>query len=536
MTAPPGSRPDLAWPIIDVVALLLACLAYMWRTPRRQWVNVLPIAILLGSLLCRIPQVLVQNEQTRVDFWRAEQALMLGGLAAFGMVLERRLHNLQLQVFLRMNVIAIVVATLLVLFFMQTERKQLLALEEMHVQDMAEFLRGQILEAYQEHKTADEVFSNPEIVRRVVADFGSLPDLRNVRILYRGRVMQMTIDENGTVDQNLRSVSDPSPVAKARERLATVVSMSVYSGRRFLGRVELDETTATIDAAIARQVRSIFWAFTALVAVSAILIAVTVSDANRTLVRQGEEIQRKTSELAQAGKLASVGQLAGGVAHEINNPAAIIIMRAQYLQAVAGHELSGDCEEGLKVIENQAQRISSIVKDLLTFSRPSPLEVRQVNISSLLGESVSLVAPRCRASQIDVKCELQKHVLGTQADPERLKQVFVNILNNAIDATPSGGRITATTGLDGHHVFARISDTGCGISQDHLARLFDPFFTTKAPGSGTGLGLSISYGLIRDHGGDIRVESAVGKGATFTVILPLRGGGDRVDGANPDRG
>jgi two-component system NtrC family sensor kinase len=228
-------------------------------------------------------------------------------------------------------------------------------------------------------------------------------------------------------------------------------------------------------------------------------------------------------QLLHAAKLASVGQLADGIAHEINNPAGIILTRSEYLASVIKErEALSSIHEDIEAIRRQARRIAEIVGSLLTFSRPSKLQVRRLDLNTLLTECLALLSPKFYGQKVEMHCDLDKSLPQVSGDADRLEQVFINILNNAIEAMPQGGRLAVRTGVNaGRNVYVQVSDTGLGITEEDLKKVFDPFFTTKQPGRGTGLGLSVSYGIIRDHGGRIEVSSVPGRGTTFKVILPL---------------
>lgn len=263
-----------------------------------------------------------------------------------------------------------------------------------------------------------------------------------------------------------------------------------------------------------------------------ILISLRVREAGHTIERQKKQLDLANQQLLQAAKLAGVGELASGMAHEINNPVGIILGRTDYILATQP-ELSLEAKEDLQVVRNQAERVASTVRTLLTFARPSPLTIQRVDLPQLLEQVIDLEAPRCNKAAVVIERSPFCRIPAIQADPDRLQQVFVNIMNNAIDAMPRGGRlgITVING-GGGQVTVNISDTGEGISEENQARIFDPFFTTKPAGKGTGLGLAVSYGIIRDHGGEIRVKSSPGRGSTFSVILPAENNGHERNGTN----
>lgn len=245
------------------------------------------------------------------------------------------------------------------------------------------------------------------------------------------------------------------------------------------------------------------------------------------------DLKRSQAQLLRAAKLAAVGELAAGVAHEINNPAGIILMRAGQL-AQALDNAPAQTAEDLEAIRRQVEKISRIVSGLLTFaqrtepSRPMvPLQVNEV-----AQRTAQLMDDMLRSRHVDVVLSLAD-LPAVRADGARLEQVLLNLINNAIDAMPEGGRMTFGTDVGtGEHadsIAIYVEDTGYGIPAEQLSRVFDPFFTTKEPGQGTGLGLSVSYAIVEQHGGRLEVASQAGQGSRFTVYLPLDGGSEAPD-------
>ena len=227
------------------------------------------------------------------------------------------------------------------------------------------------------------------------------------------------------------------------------------------------------------------------------------------------------TQLAQADKLSSIGLLAAGVAHEINTPLAVISSYAQML----AKQLRGDARLGpvLDKITQQSFRAAEIANGLLNFSRTSTTEFRSTDLNQVVRDTLSLLEHQFKTAQILVDLDLAEELPPIHGNPGKLQQVFLNLLLNAKNAMPGGGRLTIAT-LVNSHVEAVISDSGSGIAPENLKRIYDPFFTTKnMPGDrrGTGLGLSVSYGIIQEHAGKIHVESAVGSGTTFHLEFPL---------------
>ncbi len=230
--------------------------------------------------------------------------------------------------------------------------------------------------------------------------------------------------------------------------------------------------------------------------------------------------------LAQhSGKLASIGRLAAGVAHEINNPLAIIDQKAGLVIDIM--EMSGDFAEkeklGLQVqgIVDAAARCKTITHRLLGFARRMDISFEQVEINKLLEDVLSFVSKEALYRNIKVKKQYAANITRINSDRGQLQQIFLNIINNAIDAMEEMGTVTIETREAAKGIEVEIRDTGPGIPPHVIKHIFDPFFTTKKPGQGTGLGLSITYGLVKKLGGEITVRSELGKGASFLVSLPL---------------
>ena len=229
-----------------------------------------------------------------------------------------------------------------------------------------------------------------------------------------------------------------------------------------------------------------------------------------------DELERR---LVQADKLSSIGLLAAGVAHEVNTPLAVISTYAQML----AKQISGD-EQKFKLLDKIAKqtfRASEIVNSLLSFSRTSPTEFVEVDLNKVIRETLTLIEHQLEKASIEVKLTLETGLPGVKANSGKLQQVFLNQFLNARDAMESGGTLAVRTWNEDGFARIEVADSGQGISPEHLERIYDPFFTTKGSRKGTGLGLSVTYGIVREHGGAIRVESRPGAGARFHVELPL---------------
>ncbi|MBI9079938.1 MAG: GHKL domain-containing protein [Pseudodesulfovibrio sp.] len=238
------------------------------------------------------------------------------------------------------------------------------------------------------------------------------------------------------------------------------------------------------------------------------------------------EKEMMNEQVIETGKLASVGELAAGIAHEINNPVAIMVEEAGWIQDLLDEGLGVDdnnreVQRALTQIRNQGIRCKDITHKLLSFARKIDPTVKPVFLNELVQEIVDLCEQRSKFASVHIETSLSGSIPQVAASPSELQQVFLNLINNAIDAMePGGGNLDIKTRNDDGMVMVSIEDTGCGIPKANLQRIFDPFFTTKAVGKGTGLGLSIIYGIVNKMGGEITVKSAVGKGSIFSIRLP----------------
>jgi two-component system NtrC family sensor kinase len=235
--------------------------------------------------------------------------------------------------------------------------------------------------------------------------------------------------------------------------------------------------------------------------------------------RMVETLVETQQKLVHQEKLASVGQLAAGVAHEINNPLGSILLLSDVMYKETQERDSH--REDLEMIIKETTRCKNIVSDLLNFSRQQQVLAQQTDLHDLMEKTIQETEIRPAFEGVQIIRQFSPDLPIIQADPDQLQQVFTNLLNNAAEAMEGGGTITLTTrSVDSQWVEIKISDTGIGISEENLGKLFTPFFTTKALGKGTGLGLSIVYGIIKMHRGQIHVSSQVGVGTTFTITLP----------------
>ncbi len=258
---------------------------------------------------------------------------------------------------------------------------------------------------------------------------------------------------------------------------------------------------------------------------------IAIQAAHRELLDLNENLERRVQErtealalsekqIAQADKLASIGQLSSGIAHEINNPLGVIL---GYTQLLTRAETPGTQRyEDLKIIEKHVKNCKAIVADLLNFARSPKPHNAHVDIHDIIEDALVFAAHQGDAPHLEFVREYDRSVPTLYIDEKKIKQVLINLVMNARHASGNKGIIRIATVFDAAagQLLIRVRDNGYGIEKKNMSRIFDPFFTTKPTGEGTGLGLAVSYGIVKNHGGNISVASTPGKGAEFTVMLP----------------
>ena len=267
----------------------------------------------------------------------------------------------------------------------------------------------------------------------------------------------------------------------------------------------------------------LFWG--SLVALFTYFIAQRMSTRFEEVILQKDKM---SDQVVEAGRLASIGELAAGIAHEINNPVAIMVEEAGWIQDLleednpATRDNMTEFKRASTHIESQGERCKEITQKLLSFARKTDPTKMELDIGELIKEIITLVDQKTRYANVQIETDLDPSLPQVLASSTEVQQVLLNLLNNSVDAMDtSGGRINITTELNNQNIVIKIADNGTGIAQANLSRIFDPFYTTKPVGKGTGLGLSICYGIIKKMGGEIEVQSAKGKGTSFFIHLPI---------------
>ncbi|HTY23799.1 MAG TPA: ATP-binding protein [Desulfomonilaceae bacterium] len=266
------------------------------------------------------------------------------------------------------------------------------------------------------------------------------------------------------------------------------------------------------------------------------IVAIVISSlvlSNRTARRIAHEAHEKRAineQLIETGKLAALGELAAGVAHEVNNPLGMMLQEAGWMQDLLEEEdirswpTLDEFTRSLSRLQTQGRRCKEITHKLLSFARKTDPTIKKAQLNDLIQEVVDLSEQRARYSNVKINTNLEEELPTVSISTSEVQQVLLNMINNSLDAIGNkGGIINVTSRLDDNYAVVEVSDNGPGIAQADLTRIFEPFFTTKPVGKGTGLGLSICYGIVKRMGGEIKVESEVGVGTTFHIYFPLPG-------------
>ncbi len=249
------------------------------------------------------------------------------------------------------------------------------------------------------------------------------------------------------------------------------------------------------------------------------LLSQSFNEMSRKMAADIEQLRHLNEQLVRTEKLAAMGTLSAGVAHEINNPLASISSLIQMIQK--NGELDKQSGEKLELIQTQIRRITQVTKDMMDFARVRPAARTEVNINKIIEKSLRLASFDKSFQKLTLEQNIDNEIGCVFADTDQLQQVFLNLFLNARDAMPDGGKLSITTKQDSNTIKIEIIDTGSGIGKEDTEKIFDPFYTTKSPGSGTGLGLAVCYGIITAHHGTIEARSISGKGSIFSISLPI---------------
>ncbi len=365
-----------------------------------------------------------------------------------------------------------------------------------------------------------EVATNGGGVPRAIA--GRNADLE-AEALRRLRQATREFDQGGIVESGVVDI------IKGSEFLATFfVADKKSDGRpeRIIGELVLDFQGTDVGSGGMEVVSRNFQVLATAAAngIERILLEKDLQAQARELAEASRKMEESQRQLFHSHRLATVGRLAAGAAHEINNPLTIISLNLQIMERLfdQGESSLAEIRHRLRVISGQEQRISRIIGELMGFARPSQPKLEATDIAKIMKDVLMVIGDRVSMTRIAVENRIPDDLPKVYVDGGQIEQVFMNLLINANHAMPDGGTITLGGEVDRkNRVALTIADTGTGISQENLAKIFDPFFTTKKEGEGTGLGLAICHSIVEHNGGALQVQSQEGEGTTFTVRLPV---------------
>jgi signal transduction histidine kinase len=460
-------------------------------------------------------------------FWNLEKFTFWAALFLLALAIGEMSTNLFDIVFIRIQIAFLILASLIILVVTGTERTEYLTELRNRGQSLGTFIAAGLESGARQGHTLARTLSREDLLGRIATDFGNLPELVAIQIADSAESVTLEIDLNGQIREVVSNTPDRDVLRfQDQDQYVLIDSFLENRGDQTSARIQLYGSREHVDRYTRRRIVLIFGLFTGAVALATIMIGLVVHHAQRMLQKQEEEIRARQEELAMASKMSVLGELAGTVAHEVNTPATTILSRASFLlNKWKKVGLPRETEEDLGAIVEQAQRVARITASLLGFSRRHVFEITSVSVCEVIERSVNLIAEDLERRSININIRGCPCAYPVAGDANALVQVFVNLLHNAIDASPEGKSLSIEVSkVDGDHekVHIRLSDAGVGIPEEHLTRIFVPFFTTKQMGRGTGLGLSVVYGIITEHRGSIKVESQEGKGTTFYIELPSR--------------
>jgi signal transduction histidine kinase len=517
-------RTDIVLDLLNLLLVGYALICFHRRPLGKHNFAVGALLILLAALALHLASYAEVSARASKVAWNIEQFAWSLALFTFALAIGETGRDLFDRVFVGLQLTFILLASLMILVITQTEKTEYLASIRARSDELAEFVRANVDYLAREDERLPTIIDREDFLQRAMLGFGHIPELKIVRISAGGDLVAFEVGEAGEINQTIRKTGAPvntPPRLDVRKYFLIKTVPLLDAGP---GAVEFYGTREVLDRHIRKRIIIIFSLFTGMVVLSTFMIGLVVRGASETIQKQAREIEETQQQLMQASKLAAIGQLAAGVAHEVNNPATTILSRASFLVSEAETSLSSSEREDLEAIVNQAERIAHITDNLLLFSRPQVRRLKPVAIDRVIEESLLPVYQLLSEGRILIEKDVRDGLAPVLADEQALGRAFENLYRNAIDAMPDGGTLAIRATRDGEQsdcLRIEVSDTGVGISSENLERIFDPFFTTKEVGKGTGLGLSIAHGIIKEHGGSITVDSIPGQKTTFRIMMPV---------------
>lgn len=504
------------------IGLIALTVVHFYRTPlggRRYAAGALALVLAAASL--HLLSSLNWGDRASLIFWNSEQFGWSVSLFTCALAIGETSRDLFDKVFVRLQITFILLASLMLLVITQSEKADYFASIRGRADQLAELIRADVDSLRQQNESLSALVNRGDLTK-AIGDFDNLPELKIVRINADSQLAMIEISDNGQIHSTVtnRQATSPLPLLDAQDYF---LIHALPLKTTLTGEVAFYGTREFLDQHIRRRIVLIFSLFTVTVALSTLLIGLVVRDASVTIRGQAREIEKAHEQVCQSSKLAAIGELAAGVAHEVNNPATTILSLSSFWVAQNGGKAIAVDHEDLKELMTQAHRIARITNSLLEFSRPQILAMETLPLSDVIDGSLRLIADLLTKNQISIKRNLPREVIHIRGDADSLIRALENLYRNAIDAMPNGGVLSLDASWEDasrQKVRLEIADTGLGIRKDDLARVFDPFFTTKEVGKGTGLGLSIVHGIITEHQGTINIASQIGEGTTFRIVLP----------------
>jgi putative nucleotidyltransferase with HDIG domain len=367
---------------------------------------------------------------------------------------------------------------------------------------------------------------------------GALQDLRiGITEGEKGEGVARADIETEAIDLLARANLDPDSIGRSASGMINVMAGAKFLAAFFvsdngshlhaepiLGELVVDfadshEISGAGFALLQRNFESL--ALAASSAIERLLLETDLTQQTREMAETTRKMEESQRQLFHSHRLATVGRLAAGAAHEINNPLTIISLNLQLMERLLDQQDTAALKERLRVVAGQEERIAKIIHDLMSFARPTQPKFASSSVAGIVARVLSVLGDRISLTHTQIKNNLAAELPAVMVDPLQIEQVFMNLFINANQAMPKGGEITIEGAPAGNHLEIRVSDTGKGIEPKDLNKIFDPFFTTKKEGEGTGLGLAICHSIVEHNGGFLRVQSLVDRGTTFLVNLPL---------------
>jgi signal transduction histidine kinase len=505
--------------------LIAFTLVNLYRSPlggRRYAAGALALVFVAASL--HLISSLNLGNKASLVFWNLEQFGWSFSLFTCALAIGETSQDIFDKVFVRLQITFILLASVMLLGITQSEKSDYFAGIRGRADQLAEFIRADVDGLRQQNESLSAIVARDDLPR-AIHEFDDLPELKIVRIDTNGQIATLEIADNREVHSALTTLQSTTPALQLDpDEFFLIHALPLKSGST--GQVALYGSRDVLDQRIRRRIVLIFSLFTATVALSTLLIGLVVRGASAKIRGQASEIEKAQKQLYQSSKLAAVGELAAGVAHEINNPATTILSLSSFWVSENGGKPVVVDQEDLREVMTQAHRIARITASLLQFSRPQILEMKSVSLDRAIDLSLCLVDDLLTANRISVEKNLPRERLHVRGDEDSLVRALENLFRNAIDAMPDGGVLSLGVFWEDQmrkRVRLEVADTGSGIQKEDIDRVFDPFFTTKEVGKGTGLGLSIVHGIIKEHQGTITIESQLGRGTKFTIVLPTEG-------------